>query len=562
MRPATPTPVLDADLAILADHARAWLDLSLEDRIGHLRQVVTRFLSVSEDLVDAAVRAKGVGPELAGEDWVSGPISFIRTCRFLVETLEGIARTGRVPLPDGAFGVRPDGRVTVSVVPGDRWDRLQYPGWVAQVWMEAGIPLAEARDHLGGFHTKPGTARPAVAVVLGAGNVASIAPLDLIHKLFAEGHVAMVKLSPVNEYIGPYLEHAFAGLVTAGFARFSYGGAEVGEYLVHHPLVDEVHITGSEHTHDVIVFGHGAEGRERKANRSPILTKRITSELGNVSPVVVVPGAWSDRALRWHAEHLATQVVQNAGYNCNAAKALILPAGWRQREQFLDGVTAALAARPPRPSYYPGTEMRYHRAIAGAPVVRPLYPPREGWIPPTLLTGFGPESETAAFTEEAFCQLLAVVDLPESEPGRFLAGAVEFCNDRLRGTLNATVLVDPATARRPDTGLARAVERLRYGSIGVNVWAAAAFPLGVTPWGAYPGHPLHDVQSGIGFVHNARLVDRPQKTVIRGPFRTWPKPPWFVTHRNTHEALRRVARFEADPGPARLTALLGAAVRG
>jgi hypothetical protein len=83
--------------------------------------------------------------------------------------------------------------------------------------------------------------------------------------------------------------------------------------------------------------------------------------------------------------------------------------------------------------------------------------------------------------------VLAVVDLPQATPGRFLSAAVDFCNDRLRGTLNATVIVDPATARAAETGVARAVEALRYGSIGVNVWAAAAFPLGVTPWGRTPG---------------------------------------------------------------------------
>ncbi len=561
MIPATLPATLDGALQTLAARRHAWLAVPLAEKVDHLRTVMRRFAEVSDDLVADALVAKGLDASYAGEDWVSGPISFLRTCRFLAETLDAIAHTGRVPIDDAAIGAGPDGRVTVDVMPGDRWDRLQYRGWTARVWMEPGIPLSEARQHLGSIYTKPDTATPAVAVVLGAGNVASIAPLDLIHKLFVEGHVALVKFSPVNAYIGPHVEHAFSPLVEAGFVRFAYGGAEVGEYLVGHPLVDEVHITGSEHTHDLIVFGSGHEGAERKASNHPRIAKRITSELGNVSPVVIVPGVWSRRALAWQARHVATQVVQNGGFNCNAAKAIVLSSRWKQRDDFIEALAAALAARPPRRAYYPGSEARYERALAGAPRVRALGPRGDGVLPPAILEGFAPDAAATAFTEEAFCQVVAVVDVPESVPGRFLAAAVEFCNHRLRGSLNATILVDPRTAASLETGVARAADDLRYGSVGINVWAAAAFPLGVTPWGAYPGHRLDDVQSGIGFVHNARLVDRPQKTVIHAPFIMVPTPPWSVYHRRSAAALRAVARFEADPGPLRFAALLGPVLR-
>lgn len=47
----------------------------------------------------------------------------------------------------------------------------------------------------------------------------------------------------------------FAPLVAAGFLEFVYGGAEVGHYCNHHPLVDSVHLTGSEATYNNIMFG-------------------------------------------------------------------------------------------------------------------------------------------------------------------------------------------------------------------------------------------------------------------------------------------------------------------
>lgn len=555
------TAALDTAVRSVAARADAWVQVPVAEKAALLRQVMRRFHEVSDDLVADALDAKGVPAAFAGEDWVTGPVAFLRTCRFLADTLEGIATTGRVPIADRDLGARHDGQVWVRVMPGDGWDRLLYPGWNADVWMEPGITLAAAREHLGSYHTKPETARRGVAAILGAGNVASIAPLDLIHKLFVDGTVAVVKFSPVNRYIGPHVEYAFAPLVDGGFVRFVHGGADVGGYLVHHPLVDEVHITGSEASHDAIVFGPGPEGVDRKRRNDPILTKPITSELGNVSPVIVVPGDWSQRGFEHQVRHIVTQVVHNGGHNCNAAKVLVLPAGWERRDEFVGAVARSLEERPDRPAYYPGTEERYERALADAPRVRVLGRHGDGFVAPTLAEGFDPDGEYAAFADESFCQILAVVDLPSPSPGGFLQRATEFANDRLRGSLNATIIVDRKTARAPETRLVQAIERLRFGSVGVNLWAAAAFPLGVTPWGAFPGHTLDDVGSGIGFVHNARLIDRPQKTVIRAPFRLVPHPPWSVFHRRSGAATRRVAAFEAAPGPGRLLAILGPALR-
>ena len=516
-------------------------------------------MEVASDLVADARRAKGIGPELAGEEWVSGPMLVLRTVRFLQDTLEGIRRRGQVPLPDKAIRELPDGQVAVDVLPADGWDRILYRGWRASVRLAPDIGRGRARHFLGGMYTKPETADAAVAVVLGAGNVSSITPLDLVHKLFVDGHVAMVKFNPVNDYIGPYIEHAFADLIAAGYVRTSYGGADVGDHLVMHPEVDEVHITGSEATHDAIVFGTGPDGAARKTANTPRMKKPITSELGNVSPVIVVPGEWSKRELVYQAEHVATQLLQNAGYNCTAAKVIVLPEAWEQREEFMDLLGEKLASRPDRLPYYPASIERYRRIIDSGGDVRTYGSSAEG-LPPTIVT-VKADADHPAFTEEAFCRVMATVTLPGSNPIEFLERAVEFCNDRLRGTLNATILVDKASLKENRESVESAIDDLRYGTVGLNLWGAAGFVLGVTPWGAFPGHTLDDIGSGIGFVHNARLVDRPQKTVIRAPFVLTPKPPWSVFHRHAAAALRRTTGFEADPALRRLPALLAAAVR-
>src|SRR4029079_2405337 len=126
----------------------------------------------------------------------------------------------------------------------------------------------------------------------------SIPPLDVLYELYANNRVVALKLNPVTDPLLPVLRKAFSRLVAAGFLRILSGGADVGQYLVRHRLVDHVHMTGSAVTHDAIVFGDGERGAAREAavrdgTAGPLLDREITSELGGVSPVIVVPGRWT-----------------------------------------------------------------------------------------------------------------------------------------------------------------------------------------------------------------------------------------------------------------------------
>ena len=89
-------------------------------------------------------------------------------------------------------------------------------------------------------------------------------------------------------------------------------------------LFDAVHVTGSADTHDAIVWGpQGEERRRRLAENDPLLTKPITSELGNVTPWIVVPGEYSERELQFQAENVAAMIANNASFNCIAAKMIV-----------------------------------------------------------------------------------------------------------------------------------------------------------------------------------------------------------------------------------------------
>jgi aldehyde dehydrogenase (NAD(P)+) len=73
--------------------------------------------------------------------------------------------------------------------------------------------------------------------------------------MFVEGSVAVLKVNPVNEWVGPFLERALAPLISRHFLSIVYGGAEAGAYLCQHAGIEDIHITGSNQTHDRIVWG-------------------------------------------------------------------------------------------------------------------------------------------------------------------------------------------------------------------------------------------------------------------------------------------------------------------
>ena len=308
----------------------------------------------------------------------------------------------------------------------------------------------------------------------------------------------------------------------------------------------------------------GPEQAARRARNEPLLTKPITSELGAVSPVLVVPGPWDERRLAFQAESVAGAVTHNASFNCNAAKLLVTPRGWGLRGRFLDLLMAAMAKAPARRAWYPGAAERYRALTAGRAGLRTSGPAPEGTLPWTLLPDLDAASPDVAFTTEPFCALLSETSVGSPDPLEYLEAATAFANDRVWGSLSCTVLVHPATAADPTTGPAveRAIRRLRYGSVNVNVWAGYAFAIGSAPWGAFPGHTLRDVGSGIGFVHNTSMLTGIEKCVLRQPAWNLPKPVYFPSHRTAQVVGRRLVELESGGGWASVPGVAAAAVMG
>lgn len=541
--PATPIPQVDAAVARLLGRKDAWVDVDIPRRIALLRACIDGLGAVAADWSAACCKAKGIDPDsaLAGQEWLAGPMAVMRNLRLLVESLEA----GGQPRPPGEH-TRPDGQVVMDVFPTGLIDRLLFTGFRAEVWVQPGKPATRGRIYREKAAGKKSPGK--IALVLGAGNVSSIGAMDAIYKLFVEDEVCIVKTNPVNAYVGRYYEQAFAALVDEGFFAVVHGGAEVGKHLCQHPNIDTVHITGSDRTHDAIVWGSDPEeAARRKAAKDPLLTRPITSELGCVTPVMIVPGDWSDADLEFQARHVASMVENNGSFNCNAAKVLVTSKGWAQRERFLTKVHEALAALPPRKAYYPGAGDRFENFLQHYPQAKKLGAAGPDVVPWTVLPEVPAAKGEYALTNEAFCGVLAEVSLDSTDAKSFLAAAVDFANDVCWGTLSCSLIIDDRSAKANKNELDSAISKLRFGGIAVNAWAAMVYALSVTTWGAYPGHTLDDIRSGIGVVHNTFLVDYPEKSVVYAPFRIKPTPAWFSDHKNLRELGVRLTGFEASP---------------
>lgn len=552
--PPTSLEKIDAMVERVASQKNAWIQVKIPRRIDYLRTCLAGVAAVAEAWVRDGCRRKGIAEDdvLAGEEWLAGPMTTARNLRLLIEALE---QGGQPKLPQVTR--RSDGQEIASVFPANLHDKIMFSGLTAEVWIQPGKSATQGAIY------RQRAAEGKVALVLGAGNVSSIPPMDFLYKLFVEDEVVVLKMNPVNADAGPHLEQAFRSLIDDGFLAICYGGAEVGSHLTNHPKVDTLHVTGSDRTYDAIVWGSDPEEqRRRKDANNPVNQRPFTAELGCVTPVMIVPGEWSEAEMDFQARHVAGMVAQNASFNCNAAKALVVASGWPQKEVFLRKVEAQLAKVAPRKAYYPGAKQRYQTFLEHYPKAKPLQPQTEEIVPWTLIPDVKPSSEEYALRNEAFCGVLAVTELEATRPDEFLAKMVPFANDVCWGTLSCTLLVDPRTQKAHSAAVERAITDLRFGGIGLNVWPGLIYGLVVTTWGAFPGHSPQDIQSGVGVVHNTYLLDFPQKSVVRAPFVMKPTPAWFADHRNLAALGRNLLRYESKPTWGSLIGVAFAALKG
>ncbi len=536
---------LQETLLGLQGRRTAWAATPLTRRLALLRECLAQTHFQAEAWVRTVCQSREVDPEgpLGGEEWLSGPFVLMRHLRLLIHSGEGM---------DSRLSARLVGERTVAhVFPRTAQDRLLWMGFRGEIALAEG----HAAERGAGWRRIGGPGR--LTLVLGAGNITSLAPCDALHMLFAENSVVLVKLNPLLEPLQPVLEQALAPLVREGVLAFCRGGAEEGGLLAHHPAVEALHITGSQQTYQALVWGQAPPGVGPRHLEVP-----VTAELGCVTPVLVVPGTWSAGDLAYQARHLASMIYHNAGFDCAAAQIVLTDRRWPQRPAFLNHLRRELAHLPARPAWYPGAAGR-HAELAGLyPQAEFLGQPSERGLPWTLIPDVPLQEGEPALSREAFCGLLfeAPVDAGGVRP--FLDHAVALANERIWGNLSCVLLVDPRTARAHSQAVESAVWRLHYGCVGINAWGGVAFGLPELPWGAAPGNPPEDIRSGAGFVHNIHGFEHVEKGILRGPFRTAHTPPWFAGHRNLPAVGRALCDLEAAPDWPKTFRVLAETLRG
>ena len=560
--PSTPVTRLEEAVARARDGAAKLLTLTLDDRVALARSMQRGYLAIARESVHAACAAKGIplGTPLEGEEWTLGPWFVVRQLRLIQQALLSIKHTGNTPI--GPLGRTADGRLTAQVFPTGPVDGVLFKGVRVDVHVQPGVSEQQldesrARFYKGRLHDGK------VVLVLGAGNVNAIPSMDVITKIFNEGKACILKMNPVNAYLGPYIERAYTEAIQRGYLSVVYGGAEEGSYLAAQAGVDEIHLTGSQHTYDQIVWGaSGPEREARKRDNRPILTKPVTAELGGVSPVLVVPGPYSEKELAYQAEDVASGLTYNAAFDCNANRVVVLPRNWSRRDEFLAGLKAALERAADRLAYYPGARERWERFAAGRGT---RFGGRsEGSLPWTFVSGLdAADARELLFVAESFAPIVVEAAVGSSDPAEFLDDGVRFANERLWGTLSAGLVVHPKTMKDPATGAAveRAIGRLRYGAVTVNAWSGLLFAFASPPWGAHPSSTPADIQSGTGWVHNTPMLEHIEKAVMRHPVTAMPKPAYSLSHRSAHRLMERMTALEERASWSRVPAVMAAAMR-
>lgn len=560
----TPRRRLDECVDRLHRAASPFATLPLGDRIQLLRAMRAGYARTVPRIVENSCLAKRIvpGTVLEAEEWSLGPWPVMRQFRLLIETLSALRRRRAPPL--GELGRTIDGRLSAEIFPGSALDAVLMPGTRAEVHIRAGIGERELLAAQARFYRQT-SIRGRVVLVLGAGNSSGVPVQDVLTRMFNEGKVCLLKLHPLNDYLAPLLSEAFAAAIDRDFLHIVTGDAAEGAYLVRHGGIDEIHLTGCPETHEDILWGSADAGAaERKRQHHPLHMKPVTSELGGVCPVLIVPGPYLDRQLAFQAEALAGAMVHNAAMNCHTPRLLVTPRGWPQRDAFLRHLEHALTAAPLRLAYYPGTAERWERITAGRPGLRQIGAAVAGMLPWTLVPGLDPSDRREPFfTAESFCPALGQVEIGSADPIEFLQQAVGFVNERVWGTLAVMLIVHPRTEADPQlsAALERAISQLRYGAVGVNVWPAQLSAIGSAPWGGHPSSVVSDVQSGRGWVHNTAMLEELEKAVMRQPVAVQVKPAYVPGHRSAHSLLRRLTAIERGAGWAGLPGVLDAALR-
>ena len=229
---------VDQALTALGTRKTQWARLPIRDKIRYLKQIQQLTLTHAQRWADAETKAKQLragSPLIGAEAWLGSPYALVTWLTASMKTLAALEDGGDL-LAHVKTRRRADGTLAARVLPADTYEQLLFHGVTAEVRMQDGVTEQNLRQNMAGFY-RQANPQGALALVLGAGNVSAIVPLDILDRMINCGQVVICKMNPVNDYLGPIFEDIFAPLIWDGYLAFVYGGGGAGEYLTHHDAV-------------------------------------------------------------------------------------------------------------------------------------------------------------------------------------------------------------------------------------------------------------------------------------------------------------------------------------
>ena len=500
----------------------------LEETISNIKEVAFFWATICSD-------NKGTTKTPAeGEEWLGGPFASVLATQYYIKTL-----TDEDDLAEKKYNKEEN---SYKVFPNNFTERITFPFIDAKVIFNKSMSFKDINNYRG--FSKRYDIDPSITLVLGAGNFSSIPYLDVLYHLITRKSVILLKLNPVNEYLKPVFEKVFQSFIERGYIIVTTGNIDESKYMANHPGINHIHLTGSDKTFEDIVYGRELTEKERKSKSlSKINNKPITSELGNVTPIIIHPGKWSTSDIKYQARKIVTAKLNNNGFNCIAAQVVVLPDGWGQTETLIKFVKHYMSKAKERKAYYPESIERLEKLEKdkGYERVNAL-----SWVTPHLTR------EIKAYSKfeinEVWSSTIYFKKIEYTSVEDFANKAIDYCNDELWGNLGVSVIIKDHDRKFNNHITNFYVDNLNYGTVAINEWAAIGYIIPQLPWGGFPGNRENDIQSGQSVVHNSMLFESPLKGVVNTKFRISRiiDPPWFVTNKKARRLFRNLTYYQIN----------------
>jgi len=537
---------IDRNISKLRVNSTEFLNLDESNLVTMLEQTIENIKTISYYWATLSSEKKGIlSKSKEGEEWIGGPFACIYAIQYFIETIQNNDELDKSKYDDS--------NKSYKVFPTKNIEKLLFPFLEGEIRFGKNLNFDQINEYRG-FANRFEKNDPKITLVLGAGNVSSIPVLDALFHMIAYKSVIYLKLNPVNDYLLPIFTQVFEPFITRGFMIITEGDMEASQYLTQHDGFQQTHLTGSNYTYENIVYGKTLSDKERSLKTYPKVNKKpITSELGNVTPIIVHPGNWSRSEIKHQAKKIVTAKLNNSGFNCIAAQVIVLPKDWKHTEKLKREIKYYLNKIGDTTSYYPGATENLNELIDtnNYEQINKLT-----CSTPFLVSDLDLEKQYG--NEEVWSTALYFKEIPYKSYENYATAAIDYVNNELWGNLGVTVLIKNHNRKANKLILKSYVDNLNYGTVAINEWSALGFVIPTLPWGGYPGNKDNDIQSGQGYVHNSLLFESPQKGIVYSKFRLSPliDPPWFVTNKRAHRIFKHLTYYQATKSKINLVKLI------